>query len=190
MTAMLGAGRVSNPAGAGRVGDVTHRLAPLAVLLTLLALPACGGDGRSGDAEPARPPHPCDVVPAEVATDLLGTPVTTKRIDGELVPDVQNCSYVPTDQSPGAPFLELMSTPDGTSVDDLVRLTGEDLEHHPVDVPGADEAEAMLDPEIAPTVTVFATLDGVVHTVVLGLDDVEEAERIAVEAAGLLVAGD
>ena len=83
-----------------------------------------------------------------------------------------------------------MSTPVDTTVDDLAELTSEDLEHHTADDPGADGAEALVDPEIAPTVTVFATLDGVVHTVVLGLDDVDEAERIAVAAAGLLVAGD
>ena len=135
--------------------------------------------------------HPCDVVTGKIASKLLGAQVTAKRVEDKMTGRSLDCSYVPAKQTPDAPFLELLSAPDPTPLDAIVGLyLGVDrLRHHPVDVPGASDAEAIFDPEVATSVTVFAKQGFVTHTVVIGVDDVDRAEPLAVEAATLLVAG-
>jgi len=193
---------------------VTPRLArpvPLGVLLGVLlgtlALTGCDDAGSSTAATVPTPPtepddesavatptdlvHPCDVVTGKVASKLLGARVTAARVEDTMTGRSLDCSYVPAKQTPGAPFLELLTAPDPTPLNAIVGLyLGVDrLRHHPVDVPGASDAEAIFDPDVATSVTVFAKQGFVTHTVVIGIDDVDRAERLAVQAATLLVAG-
>ncbi len=179
----------------------------LGVLLGVLSLTGCDDAGSSTTA--AAPPvatetdeepvvatptdlvHPCDVVTSTIASTLLGARVTAKKVEDEMTGRSLDCSYVPAKQTPGAPFLELLTAPDPTPLDAIVGLyLGVDrLRHHPVDVPGASDAEAIFDPDAGTSVTVFAKQGFVTHTVVIGIDDDDRAERLAVKAATLLVAG-
>jgi hypothetical protein len=189
---------------------VTPRLAHpllLGVLLGVLVLTGCNDAGSSTAAVAPTPAtatdegpaiatptdlvHPCDVVTGKVASKLLGAEVTAKRVEDKMTGRSLDCSYVSAKQTPEAPFLELLSTPDPTPLDAIVGLfLGVDrLRHHPVDVPGASDAEVIFDPAIQASVTLFAKQGFVTHTVIIGIDDVELAERLAVEAATLLVAG-
>ena len=179
----------------------------LGVLLGTLALTGCDDAGSSTAATVPTPPtepddesavatptdlvHPCDVVTGKVASKLLGARVTATRVEDTMTGRSLDCSYVPAKQTPGAPFLELLTAPDPTPLNAIVGLyLGVDrLRHHPVDVPGASDAEAIFDPDVATSVTVFAKQGFVTHTVVIGIDDVDRAERLAVQAATLLVAG-
>jgi hypothetical protein len=179
----------------------------LGVLLGVLSLTGCDDAGSSAttaaptdptqtDAEPAVATptdlvHPCDVVTSEIASELLGARVTAKRVEDKMTGRSLDCSYVPSKQTPDAPFLELITAPDPTPLDAIVGLyLGVDrLRHHPVDVPGASDAEAIFDPDAGNSVTVFAKQGFVTHTVVIGIADDDRAERVAVEAVTLLVAG-
>jgi hypothetical protein len=177
------------------------------VLLVTLGLSGCDAAGSSTSnagptpateteeepavATPTDLVHPCDVVTGKIASKLLGARVRAKRVEDKMTGRSLDCSYVPAKQMPDAPFLELLSAPDPTPLKAIVGLyLGVDrLRHHPVDVSGASDAEAIFDPDVATSVTVFAKQGFVTHTVVIGIDDVDRAERLAVKAAGLLVAG-
>ena len=179
----------------------------LGTILVTLVLTGCDDAGSSTataapsiatevDEEPAVATptdlvHPCDVVTSKVASKLLGARVTAKKVEDKMTGRSLDCSYVPAKRSRDAPFLELLSTPDPTPLDAIVGLyLGVDrLRHHPVDVPGASDAEVIFAPDVATSVTVFAKQGFVTHTVVIGIDDEDRAERLAVKAATLLVAG-
>jgi hypothetical protein len=136
--------------------------------------------------------HPCAVVTSKVATRLLGVTVTAKRIEDPMAGRSLDCGYTPATPDAGTPFLEIVSTPDPTPIARLVGLyLGVDrLPHHPTDVTGADDAEVIVDPDpTAPGITVFVKQGFVTHTIVLGLDDVALAERIALQAAAIVVRG-
>jgi hypothetical protein len=117
--------------------------------------------------------------------------VRTQRVEDQMTGRSLDCSYLPAKQTPDAPFLELLTAPDPTPLDAIVGLyLGVDrLRHHPVDVAGASDAEVIFAPDVATSVTLFAKQGFVTHTVVIGIDDEDRAERLAVEAATLLVAG-
>jgi hypothetical protein len=153
--------------------------------------PATETDEEPAVATPTDLVHPCEVVTGKIASKLLGARVTAKRVEDKMTGRSLDCSYVPAKQTPDAPFLELHSAPDPTPLNAIVGLyLGVDrLRHHPVDVSGASDAEAIFDPDVATSVTVFAKQGFVTHTVVIGIDDVDRAERLAVKAATLLVAG-
>ena len=178
----------------------------VACAVLLLTLTGCSGDDSSAassapattnhsvDSTAANTPtdlkHPCKVVSGRTASRVLGEKVTAKKVASELAPGPLDCSYVPAGQDHDAPLLEIRSTPDVRPLAALVGLyVGVDrLLHHPVDVPGADGAEAILTPE-DDLVTIFVKQGFVTHTVVVGFEDAVRAERIAVEVAGLVVAG-
>jgi hypothetical protein len=182
---------------------VSRPFAVCAVLLSILT--GCSGEesssassarttaSDSADSIAANTPtdlkHPCDAVPGPTASKVLDELVTTTKVESELAPRTLHCRYVPAEHDLTAPSLEIRSTPDVRPLAALVGLyLGVDrLPHHPVDVRGADDAEAVLAPEDA-LVTIFAKQGFVTHTVVLGLEDADRAERIAVKLAGLVVA--
>jgi hypothetical protein len=184
---------------------VPARLAVVAILPVLLVGSGCSGEDappRSGEAIASAPAdslaahtpgelrHPCDLVPGRAASEVLGFTVEARKVRDKLAPRAMECGY---GRRGGSPVAEVRSGPDPTPVDALVRLyIGTDrLRHHPVDVPHADGAAAIVDPgpAAAPAVTVFAKQGFVTHTVVVRLPDEEDAERAAVELAGLVVAG-
>jgi len=156
--------------------------------------PATAAANDSVDSSAANTPtdlkHPCEVVPGRTASRVLGEKVTTKKVKSELAPRTLDCSYVRAGLEPDAPPLEIRSTPDVRPLAALVGLyVGVDrLLHHPVDVRGADDAEAILAPE-DDLVTIFAKQGFVTHSVVVGLEEADRAERIAVKLAALVVAG-
>ncbi len=132
--------------------------------------------------------HPCQVVPARTAGRVLGERVTARAVSSDLAPRTLTCRYVPDARDSGASFLEIQSTPDPTSLDALVRLyVGVDrLPHHPVQVDGADDAEVVLQPD-GQLVSVFAKQGFVTHSVILGIDDLQRGEPIALRLARLVV---
>jgi hypothetical protein len=152
---------------------------------------ASGTDDSVAAHTPTDLKHPCDVVTSSVASRLLGEPVTTKKIKNKLATRTLDCSYIPAKQDVDAPFLEIASTPDPTPLAPMIGMyIGVDrLQHHPVDIPGADEAAVILDPGDTPSLTLFAKQGFVTHTFVLGMDDLDRAERVARQLAARLVAG-
>ena len=132
--------------------------------------------------------HPCQAVPARAAGRVLGDRVRARPVTSELAPRTLTCSYESDSRDSVASFLEIQSTPDPTSLDALVRLyVGVDrLPHHPVHVDGADEAEVVLQPDDQ-LVSVFAKQGFVTHSVILGIDDLEQGEPIALRLARLVV---
>jgi hypothetical protein len=120
---------------------------------------------------------------------VLDEEVTARKVTSELAARTLTCRYVPDGQGRDPRLLEIQSTPDPTSLDSLVRLyVGVDrLQHHPVEVAGADEAAIILQPD-DDLVTVFAKQGFVTHAVVLGLADLDRGERVAVRLASLVVA--
>ena len=180
---------------------------PLALALAASILAACSGD-ESPDAElpvprtssvvpgddlaahtPTDLRHPCQAVPARSVSRVLDEKVTARKVTSELAARTLTCSYVPVEQDRVAPFLEIQSTPDPTPLDALVGLyLGVDrLQHHPVDVEGADDAEVILQPE-DDLVTVFTKQGFVTHAVILGVADLARGERVVVSLARLVVA--
>jgi hypothetical protein len=179
---------------------VPARIAVAALVPVLLAGAGCRvGDASSQSEEsvasatpdllaehtPAELGHPCDLVPGRAASEVLGFAVQARR-----VPDKVECDY---GRRGTPPVVELRSGPDPTPVEALVRLyIGTDrLRHHPVDVPYADRAAAVVDAVSAatPVVVVFAKQGFVTHTVVVRLPDEAASESAAVALAGLVVAG-
>jgi len=181
---------------------------PLALALAAGILAACSADesprtdrpipetspATPGDDLAANTPtdlrHPCHAVPARTAGHVLGERVTARKTTSQLAPRTLTCSYVRAGQDRDAPFLEIQSTHDPTPLDALVGLyLGVDrLQHHPVEVDGADDAEVILQPD-AGLVTVFAKQGFVLHSVILGLDDLERGKLFAVRLARLVVRG-
>jgi hypothetical protein len=188
------------------------RLLALAVSVGILA--ACSWGGSSGKASGGSPAaergtpqaaasttddpaghtpsdllHPCRAVPARTVGRVLGEAVTGRKVTSKLAPRTLGCSYVPDEGDGGASHIEIQSTPDPSSLDGLVRLyIGVDrLPHHPVDLDGADDAEAVLQPEDG-LVTVFAKQGFVTHAVIIGGADLGSGERAAVRLARLVVA--
>ena len=170
--------------------------------MVAVVLTGCSGDSSSSAADQPRPSsattsddtashtptdlqHPCDLVSGRTASRALGEKVTTKVVESKLAARTLDCSYVPAEQDVDAPFLAIQSTPDPVPLDAMIRLyIGVDrLPHHPVDVAGADDAEVILEPE-DDLVTVFFKQGFVTHAVILGLGDLERAERIAAQAGG------
>jgi hypothetical protein len=182
-----------------------HALA--AAILAAGMLAGCSGDGSSdaqvlasktpaaatGDDLAAHTPsdlrHPCEAVPARSVGRVLDQQVTARKVTSELAARTLTCRYEPDGPDRNPRFLEIQSTPDPTSLDSLVRLyVGVDrLQHHPVEVAGADDAEIILQPE-DDLVTVFTKQGFVTHAVVLGLADLERGERVAVRLARRVVA--
>ena len=178
----------------------------LAFVLAASILTACSADdsagtdhptpdvssGAAGDDLAAHTPtdlrHPCRAVPARTAGRVLGARVTARKVTSDLAPRTLTCSYEPDSGDNGALFLEIQSAPDPTSLDALVRLyVGVDrLQHHPVQVEGADDAEVVLQPDDH-LVTVFPNQGFVTHSVILRFDDLERGEPIAVRLARLVV---
>jgi hypothetical protein len=178
----------------------------LALVLAAAVLAGCSGD-TSSTADRAEPTiattsddtashtptdlqHPCDLVSGRTASKLLGERVTTKVVESKLAPRTLDCSFVPAEVDEDAPFLEIQSTPDPGALDAMIGLyIGADrLPHHPVDVAGADDAEVILQPE-DDRVTVFVKQGFVTHAVMIGIGDLERAERIGLRLAELVVAG-
>lgn len=181
----------------------------LALALAAAVLTGCSGDSSSpaalaetpssataetsddtGSHTPTDLQHPCHLVSGRAASRALGEKVTTHRVESELAARTLHCSYLPAETDVDAPFLEIRSTPDPRALDAMVRLyLGVDrLPHHPVEVSGADDAEVVLDPE-DDRVTVFFKQGFVTHAVVLGVGDLERAERIGIRLAELVLAG-
>jgi hypothetical protein len=181
------------------------RLIALALSTCILAACSSGEVPRADDAAPetssaspaddlaAHTPtdlrQPCQAVPARTVGRVLGEQVTARKVTSELAPRTLTCSYVPDRQDRDAPFLEIQSTPDPTPLTALVGLyLGVDrLQHHPVEIAGADDAEVVLQPE-DDLVTVFSKQGFVTHAVILGVSDLERGERIVVRLARLVVA--
>ena len=117
-------------------------------------------------------------MPASTVGRLLGEKVTARKVTSELAARTLTCSYVPDEQDRDAPFLEVRSTPDPIPLDAMVGLyLGVDrLQHHPVEIDGADDAEVILQPD-DDLVTVFAKQGFVTHTVILGVDDLGRGEH-------------
>ena len=178
----------------------------LAVVLAAGILAACSGD-ESPDARPpvaepssaapgddlaAHTPtdllHPCRAVPASTVGRLLEEKVTARRVKSQLAARTLTCSYVPDEQDRDGPFLEVRSVPDPVPLDATVGLyLGVDrLQHHPVEIDGADDAEVILQPD-DDLVAVFAKQGFVTHTVLLGVDDLVRGEMVAVRLARLVV---
>ena len=132
--------------------------------------------------------HPCRIVTAADAGNLLGVRVRAERADDPQTARTLDCRYVASQQS--APVLEIRSHPDTNPVGALVRLyVGVDrLRHHPVDVPGSDGAEAVLQPEDE-LLTMFVKQGFVTHTVVVRLADLDRGERVAAAVAAAVVDG-
>ncbi len=149
---------------------------------TAPAAPAATGDSFASHT-PADLRHPCAVVPARVVSRVLGRPVTDRRIPHPTNARRLECRY--------GPEVDLVSAPDVRSLGTIVGLyIGVDrLAHHPVDVPGTDDAAVILNPGDRPSVTLFAQQGFVIHTVVVHRGDLGRAERLAVRLAGLVVAG-
>jgi len=172
-------------------------------LLTIVLLfSGCsGGDGSSSPSgAPATPSttgttdsaashtpadlrHPCAVVPARVADRVLGSRVSPRRVAHPANVRRLECRY--------GPSLDIVSAPDVRSVGTIVGLyVGVDrLAHHPVEVPGADDAVVIINLGDRPSVTLYVQQGFVVHTVVVHAADPGRAERVAVRLAGLVVAG-
>ena len=146
-----------------------------------------GGDPTLAANTPTDLRHPCAAVPARAASDVLGGPVTTRRVVDQAAARTLRCRYRPEVRD-GALAAEIRSAPDVTSLRRLVGLyVGTDrLQHHPADVPGADGAEVVLQPA-AGLVTLFAKQGFVTHVVVVSTARVAEGERAAVALADLLV---
>ncbi len=180
----------------------------LAVVLVASILAACSGE-ESPNVEPPSPEtssaapdddlaahtptdlrHPCQAVPASTVGRLLGEKVTAHQVTSKLAARTLTCSYVPIEQQRDAPFLEVQSTPDPTPLDAWVGLyIGVDrLQHHPVEIDGADDAEVILQPD-DDLVTVFVKQGFVTHSVILGVDDLGPGEMVAVRLARLVVSG-
>jgi hypothetical protein len=134
--------------------------------------------------------HPCRAVPARAVGRVLDENVTSREVTSELAPRTLTCGYAPDQRDGKWPFLEIQSIPDPTPLAALVGLyLGVDrLQHHPVDVAGADDAEVILQPDDG-LVTVFAKQGFVTHSVILVLDNLERGELIAVRLARLVVRG-
>ena len=144
----------------------------------------------TGSHTPTDLQHPCDLVSGPTASKLLGARVTTHVVESKLAARTLDCTYVPARMDVDAPSLEIRSTPDPVALDAMIRLyLGVDrLPHHPVDIPGADDAEVVLEPE-DDLVTVFFKQGFVTHAVMLGVGDLERAERIGLRLAELVLAG-
>jgi hypothetical protein len=129
-------------------------------------------------------------VTARLAGSLLGERVTSRTVSSKLAPRTLDCRYVPAGAASAGPVLEIRSRPDPGSLDTLVRLyVGVDrLPHHPVQVSGADDAEAVRDPMYG-RVTVFAKQGFVTHTVAVEVEDARRGARLAVRLAELVVRG-
>lgn len=182
----------------------TRLLAPLAPLAPLalavaVALGGCGDDSESSGspAEPTtegseapRVTNPCEVVTEAEARRLLGFKVTEDRTPMEISPTTENCSFVADDDTRMA-SLDLQSSPDDGSYDDLARsLTmGTQLEAVDVEIEGAVEAVLVTDPRYFPIATVATVVDGILHVAIAGDDDRALAEQRAQDAMELLLAG-
>jgi hypothetical protein len=178
----------------------------LALALAVAVLTGCSGSSSApaagpeptaatssddmGSHTPTDLQHPCDLVSGRTASEALGEKVTTHQVKSELAARTLDCSYVPAETDVDAPFLEIRSTPDPVALESMIRLyLGVDrLPHHPVDIPGADDAEVVLEPE-DDLVTVFFKQGFVTHAVVLGVGDLARAERIGIRLAKLVLAG-
>jgi hypothetical protein len=175
----------------------TSGVAGSGLLAAVLLFSGCGGDDSSSPAAvpttgttdpaashtPADLRHPCAVLPARVAVRVLGRRVTARRVPHPANVRRLECRY--------GPSLDIVSAPDVRSIGTIVGLyVGVDrLAHHPVEVPGADDAVVILNSGDRPSVTLFAQQGFVVHTVVVHAADPGRAERVAVRLAGLVVAG-
>jgi hypothetical protein len=175
----------------------TSGVAGSGLLAALLLFSGCGGDDSSSPAAvpttgttdpaashtPADLRHPCAVVPARVAVRVLGRRVTARRVAHPANVRRLECRY--------GSSLDIVSAPDVRSIGTIVGLyVGVDrLAHHPVEVPGADDAVVILNSGDRPSVTLFAQQGFVVHTVVVHAADPGRAERVAVRLAALVVAG-
>ncbi len=171
----------------------------LAILLAagVLALAGCSGDTSGPSRTPAavattdsvashtptRLKHPCDVVTGTSASSILGDQVKARKVRNRLAARTLECRYGRT--------LDITSTPDPRSITLIIGLyIGVDrLQHHPVDVSGSDGAAVVLVPGDRPSLTLFAKQGFVTHTVVVAGDDLGRAEKIALEVATELVAG-
>jgi hypothetical protein len=122
------------------------------------------------------------VVPADVAGRALGVAVRARRVRDPRAARKLECRY--------GDALEVTSYPDVRSLPAVLGLyLGADrLPHHPVDVPGADAAELVVD-TASGSVTLLAKQGFVTHLVSVHLPDEVRAERAAVSVATCLVAG-
>ena len=193
-----------NPRTVRAAVPVASLVAVLVVVLAALA--ACSGDASSDAGPPATPAstiddsvashtpqelrQPCALVPAALASSVLGTPVEARRVKGSSSRTL-GCTYLRTPGDDGSALLEIRSGPDPTGLDALVGLyLGVDrLRHHPVEVPGADDAEAIFEPELG-RVVLFVKQGFVTHSVAVSVGGPDRAERIAVRLAARVVRGD
>jgi hypothetical protein len=143
--------------------------------------PTTSGDSL-GSHTPTTLRHPCAAVPAAVASRELGVRVRAVRVHDPHAARRLECRY--------GDALDVTSYPDVRSLPSILGLyLGTDrLAHHPVDVPGADGAEVVLDPD-AGSATLLAKQGFVTHLVTARLPDAARAERVAVSVATRLVAG-
>ena len=163
----------------------------------LVAFAACTGDPSTASSTPVAAAttdsvashtptelrHPCAVITARVAGRALGRPVTARHVRDPLSARALECGY--------GRALDVVSEPDVRPLPVVVGLyIGVDrLLHHPVDVPGSDGAAVILEQDDAPTLTLFAKQGFVTHRIVVNIGDLDRAERVAVELATQLVAG-
>ncbi len=147
---------------------------------TPVPAPATSGDSL-GSHTPTRLRHPCAVVPAGVASRALGLVVRAHRVHDPSAARKVECRY--------GDALDVSSYPDVRSLPAVLGLyLGADrLPHHPVDVPGADAAEVVVDTD--GSVVLLAKQGFVTHLVSVRLPEEQPAERAAISVATRLVAG-
>ena len=114
--------------------------------------------------------------------------MTARRVVNPAAARTLRCGYQPADNGDGRPSAEIRSAPDVTSLRRLVGLyIGTDrLQHHPVEIAGANGAEVVLQPN-AGLVSVFVKQGFVTHLVVVRTHGPASSETAALRLADLVV---